>query len=353
MADITQIQSDSSNGTLNSQVQAATYSYVPGPLPTSAEQMAQDNAGAGVGLEFPGDNPKYYFQIELADYNRTSLYAAQQVNFAGGGTSIKLPIPLQLRNHLVERWNTKPLGLLGTLAAQGVAAFAAGNKVGGAAQFAGAATAGLLLNRLGGATSQGGAGAVSDSIQAGLALGGVAISRFVIVTYEGPEYKRHSFTWKLVPRNPREAESIRQIVRALNDAATPTLAFGGVIFGFPQMARMSFHPNPKYLYKFKPAVITSVMADYASGGQPAFLRADQQTDGLNAPEAVMLNLQLIELEYWIRGNHNDTNDPNDVYNQTPATGAIGAAEQGLENTFRSFGVNFGQGATNTTPDLTK
>ncbi len=354
MADLTQIQSDSSLGLFNARQAENATSYTPAPVPLSAQEMAREAAGSQVTKAFPLDNPKYYFRIELADYNRTSLFAAQQVSFAAGGTDIKLPVPLQLRNHLTAGWNTKPLGLIGTLAAQGVSSAlqnpTPGNIAAGGALVLGAAAVQKASTAAGGPQ----AGPVADALQAAGSLAGVALSRFVVVTYEGPQYKRHSFTWKLVPRNPEEAESIRLIVKELHNAACPTLLYGGVVFGFPKIIRMSFMPNSKYMFKFKPAVLTSVMAEYSSGGQPAFMRKDAATSdengqALNAPEGITLNIQALELEYWLRGNVTDTNDPFDVYNNTESDlDKRGTIFQPIVNGFNAI---LGQG--NAEQDLTR
>jgi hypothetical protein len=147
---------------------------------------------------------------------------------------------------------------------------------------------------------------VGASIQA---FSGYSPNQFMTILLNGPKYRTYEFTWRFSPKSPDEANSLRQIIRALKNWSSPGLAASGIVWSFPKIFQPSFMPNSKYLYKFKPSVIESITANYSPGGQPGFYRASEKTDGLNAPEGVDLALRFIELEYWITGDFNNNNDP--------------------------------------------
>src|SRR5690606_8176912 len=96
-------------------------------------------------------------------------------------------------------------------------------------------------------------------------------NQFFTVLLDGPKYKRHSLTWNLIPRNFAEADTIRRIIRLINNAMAPGLALaGGALFSFPRVVRCAFFPNHRYLYRFKPAVITDFQINYTPMSQPSF-----------------------------------------------------------------------------------
>jgi hypothetical protein len=289
----------------------------PGGAPSSADAMSQSMAIAQ--NQFPSDLPKYFTVIDIYKYNRSSLFDARQVNALNPINHIILPIPLNLSPQLTAGWREQALHAMGALGAElgvnllrgqagqreGIEAGALGGIV--AAQAAAAGAKGL------------GAGGILPAAET---MAGVAISNFVVVTYSGPQYRHLQFRWRLIPRTPQESENIRSIIKVLNNAMSPDLIAGGALFNFPKIIWMSFMPNSKYLYKFKPAVIQAVSANYAPGGQPSFLRKDDSLE-TNAPEGIDLVINTIELEYWINGDHNNTNEPKTVYTPTGSDNEVG------------------------------
>jgi hypothetical protein len=61
------------------------------------------------------------------------------------------------------------------------------------------------------------------------------------------------------------------------------------------------YPRDRHLYKFKPCAVTDVVVHYAPSG-PSFYRDTQ------APTMVVLSINLLEVEYWIRENIESTWD---------------------------------------------
>lgn len=260
---------------------------------------------------FPTDLPKYHFTLIENDWT-----TGNQINFEA---MYKLPLPNSLISEHEVNYdrNFNYLSVLSSAAA----AFAGGlSQVGQTAARAGGAALGLAVNN------------------------------FKSVTLDVPDFRTFQLGWKLSPKNKPEAETIQKIIFALKKAMHPrtlgdsfapgvaaTVASGVLIF--PKIFTMYFVPNVKYLYKFKPCVLSSIRVDYA-GGQPvpSFYKTPSFQEE-SPPESVLITMNFIELEYWLSRDFVltgdlPTNDPFDAfryytYNVSPAAGAAAAA--GREN----------------------
>jgi hypothetical protein len=246
-------------------------------------------------LQFPQEQLKYYMQLNISNYQSfTTGVSDIQINSSNITNSIFLPLPDALKDLQSVNW-TRSDELAKAFA--GVAGVAGGIT----AMLAGGAknAIGQSIKAVGGATAAGGiASLVGQSVR----LSGIAPNQFVTILLNGPEYKEHTFTWTLAPNNPNEAEVLRQIIQLLNNVMAPGMGGGGLYWNFPQIFQISFAPNPEYLFQFKPAVLTNFMVDYAAGHAPTFLRNDSNAHGENPPEAISVQAQFLEIEYWKNGD---------------------------------------------------
>lgn len=286
----------------------------------------QSNAGAST-LRFPSDLGKYYMRIQLSEYKRAS---ATKLNFTPRST-IVLPMTAQLADTNQVRYEEGSLGPLGGEIADAIIRYV--NTVGKTmtnTQFSisglqKAVTVGLNLSDAAQQTDAtgivqagglAGANFINDAIKAAsdgvinlhlddiIGFAGYATNQFFVVLMRGPTYKEYTFHWRLMPRNAAESNTIRNIITTLNNAAAVGLTDSKLFWKFPQVARLSFVPNSSYLFKFKPAVIESIQANYAPQGSPAFYH---QT---GAPEAIDLTIVFKEMEYWLSGDFTNDDDPN-------------------------------------------
>lgn len=130
------------------------------------------------------------------------------------------------------------------------------------------------------------------------------------VSFETPQFKTHRFSWKLVPRDQVESNSIKNIITTIKKAMLPGVKnLGGVIqnnllFDYPDIVEIFLTPN-EYTYNFKRCVVKSFNVNYAPGNSPAFYR------GSNAPVAVDIVIELQEIEYWTKADM----DPNAAQSQ--------------------------------------
>lgn len=132
--------------------------------------------------------------------------------------------------------------------------------------------------------------------QAGRAVG-VNLNKFKSVLMEAPMLKRHEFVWKLSPKSADESEMIRRIVNSLKKDIAPPVKLNEWILTFPYIFDVYFEPNFRWMYGFKPCVIESLDVNY-SGGNP--IPANYYN---GAPESVIINMNLIEIEIWVRDDY--------------------------------------------------
>jgi hypothetical protein len=282
-------------------------------------------------LQFPSDLPKYYIRLGLSKYTRINPTRGAVLT---PSKFILLPLPLQLMDNQGVSYEEQQLGpTLGTVAnmadavkdrvknimsatppsisdpkSLGDYALKIGSELGGLASDAvkGVVTQGPGLAAAQARQAAGNAGAVSDVVL------GYSPNQFLTILLKGPMYKRNEFTWKLSPRSPIEAKAINQIVRLMNNSMAPGITGGGYFFSFPSIFSISFMPNSQYLFKMKPSVLENMVINYTPAGRNGFLRADENTSGLNAPESVEIKVRFLELEYWLAGDFIEDNNPANV-----------------------------------------
>ena len=169
--------------------------------------------------------------------------------------------------------------------------------------------------------------------QAATASGGIMLNTFKSVTMSAPNFREFTFSWKLSPKNFAESQIIQKMIFAFKRGMTPDRQKNGFVFKFPQIYSMYFTPNSSFLYKFKPAVLKQISVNYAGGNPYASFYKQQGGNPANTPpESVLISMQFLELEYWIKedfkpkGDTPDfaipTNDPLDnwnFYNRPPTS----------------------------------
>ena len=94
---------------------------------------------------------------------------------------------------------------------------------------------------------------------------------------------------------------------------SPKAAIGGLIWEFPKIIWPSFHPNSKFMFKFKPCILKHFTANYTPTGRAAFHNDPNPGAGENAPEGMNFRAIFEEIEFWQDGDFNNSNDPANVY----------------------------------------
>lgn len=274
------------------------------------------------GLVFPRDliqnNRNFYVSFSFQKYEKRAINSSPFLRSTG---TVRLPLPSNLKDNLSVSYGTESLGpAVGAVLENAVKS---GPSVGGAEGFLAGA------GRFGNAVLEGAEGtAIAAAQQAGpnamnaiSAYTGLAANPYQTVLFKQPNFKKHSFSWKLMPRDEEESGIIRNLVRTFQFHTSPGVSEGaGLFFSFPSMVIVSLFPSSEFLYRFKPCVIESVDVNYAAGSGPSFFKRSQ------APTAVTFSIQLQEIEYWTNndfeaGSYNDATQLQNfsMRNMTPAS----------------------------------
>lgn len=329
----------------NSTTGAATLNQTT-PEPLNSNQIYERNAaprGLVFGgnraidvLRYPADTPKYYIRLDVYRYgNRDN---ALTVNPLSLGQSIILPLPKRLVDSHDVRYETFSIGPVSGAAIDkvyehrddltrfmGDSLENQARTVGGFIKDSIGGAIGWAKNKLSNATPPTVSGISETAAKAALvgtslspAIGnfidktgvrtaiqskyGVAPNRYEIILLQGPAFKHHTMSWTFSPRSADEAASINKIIRNLNNHMAPGLTFGGTLFSFPRIFKISFSPNPDYLYKFKPAILAEMEIDFSNRDEVPTFHKDSK------PVYYNISMKFIELEYWVSGQFRGSMD---------------------------------------------
>jgi hypothetical protein len=249
--------------------------------------------------EFPSDlttTTKFYMSFLFQEYVKRSINNSPFLRSKG---TIRLPIPDNLKDNTSVSYSSPDVGPFAGAALEQAAKNREETGSAISSFQSGVKLAGSVLEGVAGEFVQGlqetGAG------QAVRSYLGLTVNPYQTVLFERPNFKSHTFTWKLIPKNETESGIVRDIITTFQYHSLPGISDGiGLIFSFPSMVTVSLHPSSEFLYRFKPAVVESISVNYAPGSAPSFYR---RTD---APTAVTITIQLKEIEYWTNRDYTST-----------------------------------------------
>lgn len=276
-------------------------------------------------LHYPLERLKYYMRFSVYQHHRSSL---TDVNPMGHQGDIIMPLPTPIVDAQSIAYDEQSYGVVGwgidalshSLNQLGASATEADRQRRAAQaqaerdrilqQFPDAgqrSTAQQFLDRLVGQLP----GGLGTAAAAAL---GFAPNQFMTIVLTGPKYKTFELNWTLAPNHPQEADSLRAIVKAFQNASAVGKSTTGLLWAFPKIFKIAIYPNSQYMMKFKPCVLTDLAINYTPLGQPAFHRPDPRTadeagQRLGTPAAIQISTKWLELEYWLEGMYNDNNDP--------------------------------------------
>jgi len=236
-------------------------------------------------LIFPSDlttgvSGNFYMSFKFLKYVKRAI--SEQKTILDQGT-VLLPIPNGLNETTAVSYDNESLG----------------PAIGGAIEGAGVEGFGVqglqsLVQKLtGGQNLLSGASAVS----------GLGINPFLTVVFKNPQFKTHTFSWKLIPRDRDESIRLKNIIDTFKYHMLPgLLTSSGVIFEYPEMVQIKLHPNDEFTYKFKPCIIKTLDINYAPSGAPSFV-----FDSLFPPTAIEIRMSVQEIEYFTKLDYPGTN----------------------------------------------
>ena len=256
-------------------------------------------------LVFPNDLETKFplsMRFEFKEYKRRSIFNQP---FEKSSGIIRLPIPKNIQDKFQASWKEHDQGTIVGAAVENLIGYkdeqvSLKEATGGIAQALGIVGSQTVLSNLTaalgnltkGSFAEGKAPEAADLLQPL----GLAINPFLTVMFDKPTFKRHSFNWKLIPRNPDEAQTINSIITSFKYAMLPDIASGtgGTLLNYPDTVQISFYNSDSFLYRFKPCVVTNMSVNYAPTG-PSFFRGTS-----NVPTEIDFSIDLLEIEYWTK-----------------------------------------------------
>jgi hypothetical protein len=123
--------------------------------------------------------------------------------------------------------------------------------------------------------------------------------------FKGVSARTFSLEFKFMPRNLKESQNVRNIIRVFKESALPELiesgGFLGSFYRYPNdfdIYLMSNTTENKFLHKMSTCALTNVSENYTPQGQTSFF--ENVTGEGNAPTAIRLSLTFTELELMTR-----------------------------------------------------
>ena len=189
--------------------------------------------------------------------------------------SVILPMPGGLKDNNTQDWGSADLNPLKAVGAQlAMAACKGGNEVGSLMQN--------LANDMGSSDME----RTAQQLIAGQVVGeggqlikrqGAVINPNVELLFNSPKLREFNFTFNLSPRNPKEAQTIRQIIRTFKQSSAPRRTIKGYFLRTPLIYQISYINNAFNLNRFKECAMTSFQTDYTPNGNYSTFRDGTMT----------------------------------------------------------------------------
>ena len=288
------------------------------------------NANKGTQLMFPHDIGHHAMILNFKKYSYGGSAHVNQIS----NDSIILPLPKNLQDNLNVKVGADELGITGALAGSALKASSdvladtgdSASKirsmfrktVDGAAEEAESTTSmlSLLDKSVDSAlfSARAGLGAIAPDIAKGLGAGrGTAINPYATLVFSGVDLKVHTFEWLLSPDTPKEAETLKNIIRTIQSHITPEMqgvlgnevnpaVLGRGLLRYPSMVDAFFHGiNTDFFYKLKTCMVSQFNVDYTPNGI-ALNKGGK-------PSAVRINMIMTEAAIHTKADYTDAVAP--------------------------------------------
>jgi len=287
------------------------------------------NANRGTQLMFPHDIGHHAMILNFKKYSYGGSAHVNQIS----NDSIILPLPKNLQDNLNVKVGADELGITGAIAGSSLSASSEvladtsqsaaqirsmfRKTVDGAAEEAESTNSMLdLLDKSVDSAlfaARAGLGAIAPDVAKGLGAGrGTAINPYATLVFSGVDLKVHTFEWLLSPDTPREAETLKNIIRTIQSHITPEMqgvigdvnptGLGRGLLRYPSMVDAFFHGiNTDFFYKLKTCMVSQFNVDYTPNGI-ALNKGGK-------PSAVRINMIMTEAAIHTKADYTDTVAP--------------------------------------------
>ena len=139
-----------------------------------------------------------------------------------------------------------------------------------------------------------GGGAVGEAGKGAMLSAGIARNPHMAQIFENVNFRSHNFSYKLTPKNVKESEILRDLIKYFKVAMHPNYFLANHFFDYPLQFDIDvMHGNQKndFMFNIGPSVLTSMSANYTPDG-PHF----HDLNGRKAPLSVEISLSFTELK---------------------------------------------------------
>ncbi len=208
------------------------------------------------------------------------------------GTTIQLPLPVNLTSSMGADWQQESVGMLqywGKHNKNKLSEIAGSYKDGMAGQIDGLA-ANIINNGNKDVQEIWARTKSSSSKVGGVRLGENPRNEMM---FKGMQFKSYSFTFMLVPYKQKDSDSIQQAIREIQKASAPAMRFEKMFMEYPETWWITFMSGSsrgnEYLMKMNECCCTNVAVNYTPQSDSSNMHED------NAPLAVELTLDFTEI----------------------------------------------------------
>ena len=256
--------------------------------PEDKTSTSQDKTNGGKTISYPNEQAPYYMQLEFFEYARPNPLSETSYHPRG---KVILPLPMSdgFIDSTTASWQSVSLGLAGNVldTAKDFGSLTNAMAAAGAKDIAKDAAFTAFQKVIGKYVGEGAEGAISSAT-------GLAINPSLSMLFNGVEFRDFQLSWKLIPKNPEESVTIKNIIRFIKQNHLPTFSGTGssFLFNYPSLVQPTFVGVTRdYITQFKKCAIQQVQVNYAGEQHPSFYK------GSSAPTVINLTLTLKEVEY--------------------------------------------------------
>ena len=253
---------------------------------TARDEVVNGTDTVGDTFTFPGSLTtewKHVIYFRRYEYSRNDLKSDSTQKATGA--QIALPVPLSLGTSYGATWNSEDMGAIShmnmDLAAKTFDNWK--NSSGGGFSLEDfQKSLGGIINSLNADNMSRGVKnlAQAAAIDFGQKLpgystlsraAGVAVNPFQAMIYSSPEFRQFNFSYKLIPSNLKEANTIRSIIREFKIGMHPNFeeTFNNNLFKYPDVWHIDL-PDTSYRFKFATCVLTNVGVEYHGEGTKSY-----------------------------------------------------------------------------------
>lgn len=293
---------------ISSSPTSSSASSVPSPVsktsPADQMQQKKSSTSSSETLIYPVDleKVKTYISLIFQRYERPGPDTKPTIS--NTHATIYLPLPESLRDSHSMMWDDIDIGIveeiIGTKTGKNIGDILKGNKEIGYDDLKNLFEDALKLTassyRRSGVsmlnTFHSGAGDVYNQLDAKIP------NPYGSVFFKGLRGRSHAFSWKFSPKNEKDSEALKKIIKTIKYYVIPKKSEGSftTYLDYPDMIKPEIKGDPgekNWLYNFKYCACQSLNINFAADGSSCF-------HSQGAPVAVQIDMELKEIEYYLQ-----------------------------------------------------